>query len=149
MARLEAFRQRAQELLDRLDYQGIWPLLNEMGLEHRRLTQPPPLPMPATEMDRIGNVLVARIADGGCAWSPLEADWLAAWLKPGERVLEYNWAGAKTSTGRVFDRAEMREKMRPGSWTRLDTWNRQFEGHEIIEPPQPREEVGGFKDVSE
>ncbi len=96
------------------------------------LVTPPPAPTPTSERDRIGNALIAKICDGGAGWSGIETDWcFDSWLQHGERLVRFDPRGATTDSGRTFDRAAERESRRPGSWTNLSSWQRQFEGYDV------------------
>ena len=59
-------------------------------------------------------------------WSMREVeDLLAREVRPGEALKRWD-AWSVTTDKRVIDRGELRSKYRPGSWTRVDTWEASF-----------------------
>ena len=58
-------------------------------------------------------------------WVIDEIEFLAREVKPDEAIKRWD-AWSVTTSKRVIDRAELRSKNRPGSWTRVDTWEASF-----------------------
>jgi hypothetical protein len=54
-----------------------------------------------------------------------EVEFLAREVKPDEAVKSWDLLSVIPSE-RVIDRGELRSKYRPGSWTRVDTWEASF-----------------------
>ena len=62
-------------------------------------------------------------------WDSMEREALLAWAQnwaPGESLRTVEWFFLEMSTGRRMTRDELRAYLRPPSWSRTDTWNRQF-----------------------
>jgi len=58
-------------------------------------------------------------------WATDEIEFLAREMRPGEALKKWDvWS--VTTSERVIDRAVLRSKHRPGSWTRVDTWEASF-----------------------
>jgi hypothetical protein len=58
-------------------------------------------------------------------WSLPEVEFLDREVRPGEVIKLWDvWS--VTTSERVIDRGELRSRYRPGSWTRVDTWEGSF-----------------------
>jgi hypothetical protein len=85
----------------------------------------------------------AFCADG---WAIDEVEFLAREVRPGEVVKKWDlWS--VTTNDRVIDRGELRSKNRPGSWTRVDTWEASFP--RIPDRSNVNSENSGHKNFSE
>ena len=70
---------------------------------------------------------VMELASAFCAdgWVMDEVEFLAREVRPNEVVKTWDvWS--VTTSERVVDRGELRSRHRPGSWTRVDTWEASF-----------------------
>jgi hypothetical protein len=70
---------------------------------------------------------VMDLAPALCAagWVMDEVEFLAREVRPDEAIKSWDvWS--VTTSERVTDRGELRSKNRPGSWTRVDTWEASF-----------------------
>jgi len=115
------FVSDAHDLLCRDDRQSAQNLIGEFAQQMTRLSRLAPAPTPDGEISRVWRTLLNPLQ-----WNELEIDFLRAWLKPGERLTLFDRWSAQTDTGRKTTREQLREAMRPRTWTRRDTWDRQF-----------------------
>jgi hypothetical protein len=116
VARLQEFMSVAIPLLESASFEPLGRELVKFSFIRNILSKPVPSPSPADEARRVL-----------AAWGPLEADFLAAELREGDTPLaNFDSHKATTKSGRVISRKELREKYRPGSWSRTDTWFAQF-----------------------
>jgi hypothetical protein len=70
---------------------------------------------------------VMELAPAFCnaGWVTSEVEFLAREVRPDESIKSWD-AWSVTTSERVIDRGELRSKYRPGSWTRIDTWEASF-----------------------
>ncbi len=122
MTAMRKFMTDALSLLEAADFEGLGRKLTAFSYRRYALSQPVPPPSPEAEARRTH----------AAGWNGLEQEALAAQLKVGETLASFDAWRAITSTGRIIDRQELREKYRPDSWTRIDDWPAQF-------PPIPDE----------
>jgi hypothetical protein len=110
-----------------IDSDRIRQLLANVNRKKIDLRQGPPMPMPATEVERISPPLLSRYR-----WCGLELDILRDYLRMGDKIVGYNGIGVTLSDGRTITRIELRSR-RPISWTNTRTWDAQFSGYEVSE----------------
>jgi hypothetical protein len=82
----------------------------------------------ATELARVlREPTVMELASAFCnaGWVTSEVEFLAREVRPDEAIKSWD-AWSVTTRERVIDRAELRSKNRPRSWTRIDTWEASF-----------------------
>ena len=117
VAALHEFLAAAVPMLEAAEFDGLGCRLTAFGHERNRLSQPIPPPSPADEARRTVTA----------GWVSPEPDFLAAELRDGDTPLaSFDARQATTRNGRVISRQELRERYRPASWTRTDTWFAQF-----------------------
>ncbi len=117
VAALHEFLAAAVPMLEAAEFDALGSKLVAFSYIRNRLSQPLPPPSPQDEARR-------TVAAG---WVSPEPDFLAAELRDGDTPLQsFDARQVTTKTGRVISRKELREKYRPGSWTRIDTWHAQF-----------------------
>lgn len=97
-------------------------LLERAGQVHQRAARKARPTLPPTAKHRVEAVASGLRQLG---WNALERESLEAEFGPTEGILDCSrWEIATTE--RIITREALRERLRPGSWTRKDTWLAQF-----------------------
>ena len=124
---LRNFSPIVRELRGKCDALALKREAQRLVTVARKLAGPIEAPRPGDEI----AAWALRMQDHG--WLSVECDLLERDLKPGERIESFT-ADDVTTDQRTVTLVDLRARLRPASWTNLDSWNGQF--------ARPRRNVG-------
>jgi hypothetical protein len=121
MRLVETYATRCEQFLWVGDLPAVYAEVTRLQRGLRTIANPP--------RDEIGELAERQSlflrATREAGWNSIEVE-LAIAATSGERLGAFEWNRVATSTGRVLDRAELRAKGRPITWTNDITWEAQF-----------------------
>jgi hypothetical protein len=113
------FGETVTKLLLGCDYREVLRQIAHFKRRIRECSAGGPAPE-RSQLERLATVL-----QDGAGYNGFEIEAIGLVLKPGETIGPFDSREIQIGD-RVWDRAELRQRMRPQSWTNDESWNGQF-----------------------
>jgi len=125
-----------RELRSKDDFPGLRQAANQLFKAVQALARPIPLVTPEQEIRRVWDQLQ------GCGWASATIELLPTRIAQGEKIIGFDYTKLTTDK-QTIDRQQLINSSRPGSWTRLDTWQAMHQRPEVLGSRAPVDAAPG------